>query len=49
MDVNYGKSVEWTTDGYAIKRSGEKIQEYLRYHMVMAEVMEQFIPKEQQE
>ncbi|MDK2892476.1 tRNA pseudouridine(38-40) synthase TruA [Methanohalophilus sp.] len=49
MDVNYGDSVEWISDGYAIKRSSEKVQEYLRYHMVMAEVMKQFFPKEHQE
>ncbi|MBP2029941.1 tRNA pseudouridine38-40 synthase [Methanohalophilus levihalophilus] len=49
LDVNYGKSVDWITDGYAVKRSGEKVQEYLKYHMVMAELMEQFLPREPQE
>lgn len=49
MDVDYGDSVEWITDGYAMRRSTEKVQEYLMYHRVMAEVMAQFLPRIKEE
>jgi tRNA pseudouridine38-40 synthase len=30
-----------------MRRSRERIEEYLVYHQVLAEVMDQFLPKEQ--
>lgn len=48
MDVDYGGSVDWACDGYAMRRVNEKVQEYFMYHRVMAEVMAQFFLKEQQ-
>ncbi|ADE35566.1 tRNA pseudouridine(38-40) synthase TruA [Methanohalophilus mahii] len=45
-NVNYGDSVQWVDDGYSMRRSRERIEEYLVYHQVLAEVMDQFLPKE---
>ena len=46
MEVMYPQEIDWSEDGYAIRRADEHVHEYLVRHRVMAEVMNQLVPKE---
>lgn len=46
MKVKYPKKIDWSEDGYAIRRANEHVHEYLVRHRVMAEVMGQLTPRE---
>ncbi|WP_445475063.1 tRNA pseudouridine(38-40) synthase TruA [Methanococcoides methylutens] len=44
MDVHYPIPVEWTEDGYAIRRAHERVHEHLVRYRVMADVLEHLLP-----
>jgi tRNA pseudouridine38-40 synthase len=44
MQVDYTLPIEWTDDGYAIRRAREHVHEHLVRHRVMGEVLEQLVP-----
>jgi tRNA pseudouridine38-40 synthase len=46
MQVNYTLPIEWTDDGYAIRRANEHVHEHLVRYRVMGEVLEQLVPME---
>jgi tRNA pseudouridine38-40 synthase len=46
MKVNYKNKINWSEDGYAIRRANVHVHEYLVRHRVMAEVMDQLAPRE---
>ena len=46
MDVNYPIPLEWTPDGYAIRRAHERLKEHLIRYQVMADVLSHLMPLE---
>lgn len=46
MEVIYPEAINWCEDSYAIRKADENVHEYMIRHRVMAEVMEQLVPRE---
>ncbi len=46
MEVKYPMPIQWVYDSYSLRRASEKVQEYLVRHRVMAEVMQELVPKD---
>lgn len=46
MEVKYPFQIPWIEDVYSLRRASEKVHEYLVRHRVMAEVMQELVPKE---
>ncbi|WP_406660189.1 tRNA pseudouridine(38-40) synthase TruA [Methanolobus sp. ZRKC3] len=44
MEATYRQEIDWSEDGYAIRRASEHVHEYMVRHRVMAEVMNQLTP-----
>ncbi|MBN2110259.1 MAG: tRNA pseudouridine(38-40) synthase TruA [Methanosarcinaceae archaeon] len=46
MEVTYPQPIDWCEDAYSIRRANEVFHEYTVRHRVMAEVMDNLVPKE---
>lgn len=45
MEVKYPIEIPWIEDAYSLRHASEKVEEYIIRHRVMAEVMQELVPK----